>query len=73
MAKATKEAQDLFQVFENTKYIITVFVRISAAALINFSASHMRRLFEGGAYSNKYGIYKIYKVNTVSPNRDVLI
>ena len=32
-------------------YMTTVFVRISAAALINFSASHMRRLIEGGVYS----------------------
>ena len=31
----------------------TVFVRISAAALIKFFASNMRRLFEGGAYLKK--------------------
>ena len=51
----------------NTKLIVNLKLRISAAsgcgaysraALINF-LSQMRRLFEGGAYSSKYGIYGI--------------
>ena len=36
-----------------SRYLITVFVRINAAALIRFFASNMRRLFEGGAYLKK--------------------
>ena len=33
-----------------SNFVTTVFTRISAAALIKFSAPQMRRLFEGGAY-----------------------
>ena len=34
----------------------TVFIRIVAAATINFALSFVRLLFEGGYYSNKYGM-----------------
>ena len=38
-------------------YIITVFIRIVAAATINFSLTGVRLLIEGGSYSRKAFIY----------------
>ena len=43
----------------------TVFTRIDAAAFISFFAIQLRRLFEGGVYSSKYGILVTYVVIVV--------